>query len=189
MSSTSFSVSARMALMVVRVVIWSGFIRSSITAGLPLSTARWKAGEIRPDPTEIADAQFFDLDALPELPGSFSIAGRVIAAVVEQLRDTRTDSFTTMARLIADAPWSWCDCAIARGGADEIVPLPEIAERVLALVRSGAVSETLAKGAIHSERMVPGSWISVLPVAATDCRKVVWIRPVAGSTSFRRAST
>ena len=39
----------------------------------------------------------------------------------------------------------------------------------LALVRTGALSETLAKASIHSPLMVPGSWISVLPASATDC--------------------
>ena len=35
---------ARMSATVARVVIWSGFMRNSMTAGLPLSTARRNAG-------------------------------------------------------------------------------------------------------------------------------------------------
>ena len=35
---------ARRSAMVARVVIWSGFMRNSMTAGLPLSTARRNAG-------------------------------------------------------------------------------------------------------------------------------------------------
>ncbi|HEX7842628.1 MAG TPA: NAD(+) diphosphatase, partial [Kofleriaceae bacterium] len=37
-------------------------------------TARWAGGEIVPDPTEIADADWFSPDELPLLPPSLSIA-------------------------------------------------------------------------------------------------------------------
>jgi NAD+ diphosphatase len=41
-------------------------------------TARWSAGEIVPEPGEIEDAQWFALDALPEIPPRFSISGHLI---------------------------------------------------------------------------------------------------------------
>ena len=54
-------------------------------------TAEWKAGEIRADPAEIADAQWFDIDALPEMPPpKVSISRALIDATVQRLRTTRT---------------------------------------------------------------------------------------------------
>jgi NAD+ diphosphatase len=41
-------------------------------------TASWRSGELRVDPTELADAQWFRRDALPQLPGRLSIARRLI---------------------------------------------------------------------------------------------------------------
>ena len=39
-------------------------------------TADWESGEIVVDPTEIADAKWFTVDALPTIPPSLSIARR-----------------------------------------------------------------------------------------------------------------
>ena len=41
-------------------------------------TARYKGGEVRPDGTEIEDAQWFSRDSLPTLPGSASISRYLI---------------------------------------------------------------------------------------------------------------
>jgi NAD+ diphosphatase len=49
-------------------------------------TARYAGGDIRPDPAEIADARWFPLDALPELPSPMSIARRLIDATAARLR-------------------------------------------------------------------------------------------------------
>lgn len=38
-------------------------------------TARWKIGDIVPQPEEIEDAKWFPLDALPSIPPRFSISG------------------------------------------------------------------------------------------------------------------
>lgn len=46
-------------------------------------TARWAGGEIVPQPGEIEQAQWFAIDALPNIPPRFSIAGHLI-------RDTLT---------------------------------------------------------------------------------------------------
>lgn len=43
-------------------------------------TARWRGGEIVPQPGEIEDARWFPLDALPTLPPPLSIAGRMLRA-------------------------------------------------------------------------------------------------------------
>jgi len=52
-------------------------------------TAQYAGGEMRPCDEEIADAQWFALDALPALPGRVSIARRLIDATVERLRQRR----------------------------------------------------------------------------------------------------
>ena len=53
-------------------------------------TARWKSGEIAADPAEIADARWFDIDALPEMPPPrVSISRALIDATVQRLRTTR----------------------------------------------------------------------------------------------------
>jgi NAD+ diphosphatase len=49
-------------------------------------TARYAGGAIVPQPGEIADARWFALDALPELPSPMSIARRLIDATVAHLR-------------------------------------------------------------------------------------------------------
>jgi NAD+ diphosphatase len=52
-------------------------------------TARWRAGDIAPDPAEIADAQWFDIDALPSLPPPrISISRALLDATVQGLRTT-----------------------------------------------------------------------------------------------------
>jgi NAD+ diphosphatase len=40
--------------------------------------ARWESGDIRPDPAEIADAQWFKLNALPQMPPRLSVARALI---------------------------------------------------------------------------------------------------------------
>jgi NAD+ diphosphatase len=52
-------------------------------------TAKYAGGELRPDPAEIADAQWFDLDRLPQLPVRISIARRLIDATVAEMRAAR----------------------------------------------------------------------------------------------------
>jgi NAD+ diphosphatase len=49
-------------------------------------SARWDGGDIVPQPGEIADAQWFDLDALPNIPPRFSISGHLIRDTVAALR-------------------------------------------------------------------------------------------------------
>lgn len=48
-------------------------------------TAEYDSGEITPDTKEIADAQWFSLDALPQLPPRFSISRALLNATVERL--------------------------------------------------------------------------------------------------------
>ena len=43
-------------------------------------TARWTAGEIEIDPSEILDAQWYRRDALPPIPPGISIARKLIDA-------------------------------------------------------------------------------------------------------------
>jgi NAD+ diphosphatase len=51
-------------------------------------TADYAGGEIVPDGIEIAEARFFDVDALPKLPpAGLSIASRLIGTVAAQLRE------------------------------------------------------------------------------------------------------
>lgn len=45
-------------------------------------TARWKSGELNPDPTEIMDAGWFGRDELPVVPPKLSIARELIDAFV-----------------------------------------------------------------------------------------------------------
>jgi len=49
-------------------------------------TAEYAGGEIRLDDAEIAEARWFDLDALPKLPSSISIARRLIDATIARLQ-------------------------------------------------------------------------------------------------------
>jgi NAD+ diphosphatase len=54
-------------------------------------TAQWKSGEIAADPSEIADAQWFDVDALPDMPAQkISISRALIDDTVQRLRTIRT---------------------------------------------------------------------------------------------------
>jgi NAD+ diphosphatase len=52
-------------------------------------TAQYAGGDMRPCDAEIADAQWFALDALPQLPTRVSIARRLIDATVARLREQR----------------------------------------------------------------------------------------------------
>ncbi len=45
-------------------------------------TARWTGGDIVPQPGEIEDAQWFPIDALPNIPPRFSISGHLIRDTV-----------------------------------------------------------------------------------------------------------
>jgi NAD+ diphosphatase len=49
-------------------------------------TARWTAGEIVPQASEIEHAAWFPLDALPGIPPRFSIAGHLIRDTVDAMR-------------------------------------------------------------------------------------------------------
>ena len=49
-------------------------------------TARWDGGEIVPQATEIEDAQWFAIDALPGIPPRFSISGHLIRDTVDAMR-------------------------------------------------------------------------------------------------------
>lgn len=50
-------------------------------------TAEWTGGEIVPQADEIEDAQWFALDALPQIPPRFSISGHLIRDTVAAMRD------------------------------------------------------------------------------------------------------
>jgi NAD+ diphosphatase len=49
-------------------------------------TAEYAAGEARPCDAEIADVQWFSIDALPQLPSPVSISRKLIDATVARLR-------------------------------------------------------------------------------------------------------
>ena len=49
-------------------------------------TAHYAGGVLRPDPAEIADARWFGVNALPELPSGVSIARRLIDTTAARLR-------------------------------------------------------------------------------------------------------
>ena len=49
-------------------------------------TAHYAGGELRPDPAEIADVQWFPVDRLPDLPSTVSIARQLIDTTVARLR-------------------------------------------------------------------------------------------------------
>ena len=51
-------------------------------------TAEYASGDIRCDDSEIAEARWFDVDALPSRPPSLSIARRLIDTVAQSLRET-----------------------------------------------------------------------------------------------------
>ncbi|AYA62956.1 NAD(+) diphosphatase [Alteromonas sp. RKMC-009] len=46
--------------------------------------AEYESGDIVPEEGEIVDAQWFDIDALPDIPPKLSIAGRLIEAVLNK---------------------------------------------------------------------------------------------------------
>ena len=49
--------------------------------------AEYKSGEITPDPSEIEDAAWFDVDNLPKMPGAkVSVAGELIRHFVESVK-------------------------------------------------------------------------------------------------------
>ena len=48
--------------------------------------AEWAGGEITPDPSEIEDAKWFDIEHLPQLPARISIARRLIDAAMGEIR-------------------------------------------------------------------------------------------------------
>jgi NAD+ diphosphatase len=49
-------------------------------------TARWEGGDITPQADEIEDARWFPLDALPDIPPRFSIAGHLIRDTLEAMQ-------------------------------------------------------------------------------------------------------
>lgn len=51
--------------------------------------ADYAGGEITPQPGEIEDAQWFDLERMPELPAPVSIAARLLADGIRQLQASR----------------------------------------------------------------------------------------------------
>ena len=53
-------------------------------------TARWTSGEIVRQDSEIEDAQWFALDALPGIPPRFSVAGHLIRDTIAALQAGRT---------------------------------------------------------------------------------------------------
>ena len=49
-------------------------------------TALWVGGEIVPEPGEIEQAAWFSIDALPDIPPRFSIAGHLIRDTVAAMK-------------------------------------------------------------------------------------------------------
>ena len=52
-------------------------------------TAEYAGGELRHDPAELADAKWFPVDALPQLPPRLSIAHALIDATIARMRGAR----------------------------------------------------------------------------------------------------
>lgn len=52
-------------------------------------TAEYAGGDVRPDPAELADARWFPIDALPQMPPRLSIARALIDATVARIRERR----------------------------------------------------------------------------------------------------
>ncbi len=50
-------------------------------------TAEYDSGELKPDPAELIDAQWFDIDDLPRIPPKFSIARALIDATILRIRE------------------------------------------------------------------------------------------------------
>ena len=46
--------------------------------------AEYDSGDIVPQPGEIDDAQWFDIDNLPKIPPKLSIAGKLIEAMIQR---------------------------------------------------------------------------------------------------------
>ena len=57
-------------------------------------TAEYAGGDMRPCDDEIADAQWFSIDALPQLPSPISVSRKLIDATVERLRRARDHEVT-----------------------------------------------------------------------------------------------
>lgn len=49
-------------------------------------TADWVSGEVKADPAELADAQFFDIDDLPSMPPRLSIARALLDDTIRRIR-------------------------------------------------------------------------------------------------------
>jgi NAD+ diphosphatase len=52
-------------------------------------TAEYAGGDMRPCDAEIADAKWFSLDALPQLPSPVSVSRKLIEATIERLKQAR----------------------------------------------------------------------------------------------------
>jgi NAD+ diphosphatase len=52
-------------------------------------TAEYAGGDMHPCDAEIADAQWFSIDALPQLPSPISVSRKLIDATIERLRQAR----------------------------------------------------------------------------------------------------
>jgi len=50
-------------------------------------TAEYRDGELNFDPNELADAQWFDIDALPQLPPRLSVAGALLKHTIQRIRN------------------------------------------------------------------------------------------------------
>lgn len=55
-------------------------------------TAEYAGGDMRPGDAEIADAKWFSIDALPQLPSPVSISRKLIDATVARLREARDEA-------------------------------------------------------------------------------------------------
>lgn len=52
--------------------------------------AEYESGVIKPDPSEIADAKWFDIDSLPNIPSAkISVAGKLIRTFIEEVKKER----------------------------------------------------------------------------------------------------
>ncbi|GJM12406.1 MAG: NADH pyrophosphatase [Pseudohongiella sp.] len=52
--------------------------------------AEYESGEVKPDPTEIADAKWFDIDSLPTVPSAtISVAGKLICTFIDEVKKRR----------------------------------------------------------------------------------------------------
>ncbi|HAS48912.1 MAG TPA: NAD(+) diphosphatase, partial [Gammaproteobacteria bacterium] len=54
--------------------------------------AEYESGEIIPEPTEIADAKWYDINSLPNVPSEkISVAGKLIRTFIDEVKKTQTD--------------------------------------------------------------------------------------------------